>query len=172
MASHGSYRELRYEFGNQILTLRTRAALTQSQLAEQVGVHRRSVQNWETGESYPKADTLQRLIAVLLRHAAFTAGEEHTEAQALWSQVEQDGPHPLPAFDDAWFARVLALSTAPPLAPANFAQLPLEHVAASPAPPAHTGLIDWGEALAVPYGVWQRFATKWAISTRVNEPER
>ncbi len=81
MAGHRSYRELRYEFGNQILTLRTRAGLTQSQLAEQVGVHRRSVQKWETGESYPKAETLQRLLAVFLQQHAFTAGNERADAR-------------------------------------------------------------------------------------------
>src|SRR5689334_3305551 len=68
MGSHRAYRERKYAFGEQLLTLRTRVALTQIELAEQVGVHRRSVQNWETGESYPKSETLQRLIAILLRN--------------------------------------------------------------------------------------------------------
>src|SRR3712207_9592924 len=87
--SHRSSRELRYAFGRQLLTLRTRAALTQSQLAEQVGVHRRSVQNWETGESYPKAETLQRLLAVFLQQHAFTEGHERGEAHALWRSEER-----------------------------------------------------------------------------------
>src|SRR3989442_3379212 len=50
--------------------LRTRLSFTQGQLADQIGVHWHSVQKWETGESYPKAETLQRLIAV--------RSEEHT----------------------------------------------------------------------------------------------
>src|ERR671916_1569691 len=100
--SHRVCRELRYAFGRQVLMLRTRVGLTQSALGSAIGVHRRSVQNWETGESYPKAETLQRLIAVLLRQEAFTAGEEHTEAQALWRLAAQDGPHPLALFDEAW----------------------------------------------------------------------
>src|SRR5688500_1319105 len=54
---HRVYRELRYAFGRQVLTLRTRVALTQSALAAAVCVHPRSVQNWETGESYLKAET-------------------------------------------------------------------------------------------------------------------
>src|SRR5918998_2870656 len=102
--SHRVYRELRYAFGRQVLTLRTRVALTQSALAAAVGVHRRSVQNWETGESYPKAETLQRLLAVFLQHQALTAGNERAEAQELWSQAAQDGPRALAAFDDAWFS--------------------------------------------------------------------
>ena len=95
MGAHRVYRQRSYAFGQQLLSLRTRAHLTQIALAEQIGVNRRSVQYWETGESYPKADTLQRLITVLLSHHAFTEGQERMEAQALWSQAAQDGPHPL-----------------------------------------------------------------------------
>jgi len=50
--------------------------------------------------SYPKAEILQRLIAVFLRHHAFTPGNERAEARALWEQAAADGPHPLPAFDE------------------------------------------------------------------------
>ena len=70
MGSHRSYRHRNYAFSKQILQLRTRLVLTQSQLAELIGVHWHSVQKWETGESYPKAETLQRLIEVCLRHQA------------------------------------------------------------------------------------------------------
>jgi hypothetical protein len=38
-------------------------------------MNRRSVQNWETGESYPKAETLQRLLALFLAQAVFTPGQ-------------------------------------------------------------------------------------------------
>src|ERR1700712_5322605 len=107
MAAYRGYREHNYAFGKQLLTLRTRIALTQIELAEQISVHRRSVQNWETGVSYPKAEILQRLIAVLLRYQAFTAGQEHAEARALWDQAAEDGPHPLAIFDEVWFARAL-----------------------------------------------------------------
>jgi len=115
MATHRPYRERRYAFGEQLLTLRTRVSLTQIELADLIGVHRRSVQNWESGESYPKAEMLQRLIAIFLRQRAFTAGQERKEAQALWDQAALDGPHLLPAFDEVWFARTLALHTAAPV---------------------------------------------------------
>ena len=115
--SHRVYRELRYAFGRQVLTLRTRVALTQSGLAEATGVHRRSVQNWETGESYPKAETLQRLIAVFLARGLFIPGQETEEAAQLWQQASQDAPHPLAAFDAAWFARLLAAHSAMPPRP-------------------------------------------------------
>src|SRR5918997_5898390 len=145
--SHRSYRELRYAFGRQVLTLRTRVALTQSALAEQVGVHRRSVQKWETGESYPKAETLQRLLAVFLQQHAFTPGNERAEAHALWDQVAEDAPHALAAFDDAWFHHALASNMPPPPAPAQSAQHRIEHLPASTAPPSTKVLIDWGEAI-------------------------
>ena len=92
MGSQRAYRTYNYAFGNQVLLLRTRAALTQIALARQLGVHRRSVQNWETGVSYPKAETLQRLIALFLHHQAFMPGNERAEAQAFWDQAAHDSP--------------------------------------------------------------------------------
>ncbi len=58
MSDHRVYRDHSYALGTQLLLLRTRIALTQIALAEQLGVHRRSVQKWETGVSYPKAEML------------------------------------------------------------------------------------------------------------------
>ncbi len=58
MSDHRVYRDHSYALGNHLLMLRTRVALTQIALAEQIGVHRRSVQNWETGVSYPKVEML------------------------------------------------------------------------------------------------------------------
>src|SRR5215813_2982866 len=109
MGSQRLYRDYHDEFGKQLLMLRTRVALTQSALAEHVDVHRRSVQNWETGVSYPKAETLQRLITVFLNHQVFTPGREREEAQSLWDQASEDGPHALASFDQVWFTRMLAL---------------------------------------------------------------
>src|ERR1044072_2309486 len=108
MGSHRSYRQRKYEFSKQLVQLRTRLLLTQGQLAEQVGVHWHSVQKWEAGESYPKAEALQRLIGVCLRQHPFTIGNELEEAQAVWRQVSEDGQRRLASFDDAWFARTLA----------------------------------------------------------------
>jgi WD40 repeat protein/predicted ATPase/DNA-binding XRE family transcriptional regulator len=171
LGAHRTYRERKFAFGQQILTLRSRASLTQSALAEQVGVHLRSVQNWEAGESYPKAETLQRLIAVLLSFHAFTHGAEHPEAQALWSLAAADGPHALAAFNTVWFARMLALHTATPI-PANHE---LAHArGAVPAPEAlpvmPRAMIDWGEAMAVPtlYGRESEVAAlhQWVVEDR------
>ena len=56
MGSHRPYKERKYAVGQQLLTLRTRAKLTQTELAALVGVNRRSLQNWESGAGYPKRD--------------------------------------------------------------------------------------------------------------------
>ncbi len=147
MGDHRVYRHHGYELGNQLLILRTRVALTQIALAEQIGVHRRSVQNWETGVSYPKAEMLQRLIAVFLRHHAFTPGNERAEALALWEQATHDGPHPLPAFDEGWFARPLALQGSEIGGQGSGGTHPESPRSLAPDPQT---LIDWGEAIAVP----------------------
>src|SRR6266496_4069610 len=151
MGEHHVYRDNSYDLGNQLLILRTRIALTQIALAEAIGVHRRSVQKWETGLSYPKAEMLQRLITVFVRHQAFTPGNERAEALALWEQAARDGPHPLPPFDEVWFARTLALHTTAP-APTDREQE--QALGAAPPPPAKPDtprtFIDWGEAIAVP----------------------
>jgi WD40 repeat protein/transcriptional regulator with XRE-family HTH domain len=152
MGTHRSYRQRRYKFGKQCLELRTRLLLTQGQLAEQIGVHWHSVQKWETGESYPKAETLQRLIAVCLRHRAFTIGNEREEAQSLWRQVNEDGQRRLPSFDEAWFA---ALGTGDWGSETGDQGLAAADSGNPQPPPPNPqplipALIDWGEVIAVP----------------------
>src|SRR6266498_2609500 len=171
MSDHRVYRDYNNDLGNQLLILRRRVALTQIALAEEIGVHRRSVQNWETGLSYPKPEMLQRLIAVFLRHHAFAPGNERAEALALWEQAARDGPHPLPPFDEVWFARSLALHTTAP-APTDREQE--QALGAAPPPPAKPGtprtFIDWGEAIAVPtlYGRERELVTlqQWLVDER------
>jgi len=124
MGSHRVYRQRNYAFGQQLLTLRTRASLTQIALAEHIGVHRRSVQDWETGESYPKAETLHRLLALFLAQGVFTTGQEVEEAAQLWEQASQAAPHPLGAFDAAWFTHLLEERASAP-APAGTPSTPL-----------------------------------------------
>ena len=47
--------------GNKIYTLRTKAGLSQEELAEQMGVSRQSVSKWETDASIPELDKLIQL---------------------------------------------------------------------------------------------------------------
>ena len=46
------------EFSKKLVYLRTQKKLTQTQLAEKLGVTRQSVYKWESGQSYPEAMTL------------------------------------------------------------------------------------------------------------------
>ena len=48
-----SYRERDYAFGQLMLTVRTRLGLTQTELAEMLGVRRRAVIDWEGGLTTP-----------------------------------------------------------------------------------------------------------------------
>ena len=108
MASKQTYPIRDYAVGQYVLTLRSRAKLTQAALADRIGVHRRSVQKWESGETYPTAENLRTLIAVLLPLGAFTPGQERVEAADLWQQVSRSAPQPLPFFDEVWFHQLTA----------------------------------------------------------------
>jgi WD40 repeat protein/transcriptional regulator with XRE-family HTH domain len=145
MGRHRQYKERKYVVGQLLLTLRARAQLTQAELATLAGVSRRSIQNWENGEAYPKEEGLQQLIAVFLTQSVFTVGHERAEAEALWQQISQDAPHRLALFDAGWFTDLLVQQQ-----PATSALNPNAPQAESPRLSAQTPLIDWGEALDVP----------------------
>ena len=123
-------------FRDLLLRHRGRSGLTQRQLAERLGVHRRSVQEWEIGASYPGAERLKELIRVLLEAHTLTPGRETAEAAAMWAAVERAARRMHTPFDAAWFARLLAVRTASAAAPVGT-------VAASG--PAERRQ-DWGEA--------------------------
>ncbi|MBV9170150.1 MAG: helix-turn-helix domain-containing protein, partial [Chloroflexi bacterium] len=132
----GSFRDL-------LLRYRGRCGLTQRQLAERLSIHRRSIQEWENGTSYPSTERLEGLIRALLQAHGLTPDVEAVEAEALWSAVEHAAPHTHPPFDATWFARLLT-EHAPPGVPS----------ARTPAPPVERTLergtadrrYDWGEA--------------------------
>jgi len=63
-------------FRDLLLRSRGRSGLTQRELADRVGVNRRSVQEWENGATYPGADRLEALIRVLLAAGGLSAGRE------------------------------------------------------------------------------------------------
>src|SRR5579864_8648225 len=83
------YGERDYAFGQLMLTLRTTIGLTQARLAEQLGVSRRAVAEWEAGSSYPKAERLKQLIILGVRASAFATGREAEEIRALWRAAHQ-----------------------------------------------------------------------------------
>ena len=74
------YKERKHDVGRRLLTLPDRTRLTQTGLASLVGVNRRSIQNWEAGDTYPQGNHLERLIAVVLERGGFTPGREREEA--------------------------------------------------------------------------------------------
>ena len=53
-----------YSFGNKILELRTQLNLSQTALAEMVGVTNKAVSKWETGKSRPTTNVIRKLAAL------------------------------------------------------------------------------------------------------------
>ena len=53
-----------FSFGNKIFDLRTSFKLSQSQLAEMVGVTNKAVSKWENGKSKPTTNMIRKLAAV------------------------------------------------------------------------------------------------------------
>ena len=70
----------RAPFGETLATLRTKADLSQQQLADQLGKTRRAVAAWEAGEYLPKAKGDVLSIARILK---LTAGNKTEAARVL-----------------------------------------------------------------------------------------
>src|SRR6266567_1575225 len=94
-------------FRSLALMLRGRAGLTQRELASAIGVSDRTVQVWEAGLGHPRAQRLQRLIALYMQIGVFRTGREGPEAAALWSAALETGRRFKSAFDAEWFAGLL-----------------------------------------------------------------
>src|SRR6266581_4476659 len=97
-----SYRERDYAFGQLMLTLRTKLELTQTELAEVLGVGRRAVIDWEGGLTYPTTDHLKQFVVLAIQRQAFHAGREAEEIRALWQ-----ASHQKVLFDEMWLGRLL-----------------------------------------------------------------
>jgi transcriptional regulator with XRE-family HTH domain len=111
MAPKQPYRTRNYAVAELLLALRSRAKLTQSQFAQRLGISRRSIQKWESGETYPTSENLRALISLMLTLGIFTEGHERDEAADLWQQVSRASPQRLPLFDAGWFDQLLAART-------------------------------------------------------------
>ena len=98
-----SYGERDYAFGQAMLTLRTACGLTQSGLADLLGISRQAVVGWEAGNSYPQIHHLKQFIALCVHQQAFTAGLEAEEIRAFWKAAHQKV-----LFDENWLAGLLA----------------------------------------------------------------
>jgi WD40 repeat protein/transcriptional regulator with XRE-family HTH domain len=139
MAWHRLYRERKYAVGQQLLMLRSRARLTQAELAVLVGIHQRSIQNWEAGAAYPKKEGLERLVQLFLERHVFEPGLEREEVEHLWEQVRQDAPRPLPLLDHAWLDRLLGERQTVSVRTSGESKASLSN-----------SVVDWGEAIDVP----------------------
>src|SRR5258708_6256719 len=98
-----SYRDRDYAFGQMMLTLRTAIGLTQTALADYLGVSRRAVGEWEAGAKYPKAEHLKQFIVLAARHKAFHAGREAEDIRALWKAARQKV-----LLDETWLGDLVA----------------------------------------------------------------
>src|SRR6266480_2109758 len=107
-----SYRERDYAFGQVILTLRTRLELTQTELADLLGVTRRAVIDWEGGLTYPKVDHLKQFVVLATQRQAWPFGREAEEVRALWQAARQKV-----LLDEAWLGGLLSHIQAPPASP-------------------------------------------------------
>jgi WD40 repeat protein/transcriptional regulator with XRE-family HTH domain len=137
-----SYRERDYAFGHVILTLRTKLGLTQSEVADMLGVSRRAVSDWEGGLTYPKADHLQQLVVLAIERQAWPCGREAVEVRALW-QVS----HQKVLLDEAWLAGLLSHRQAAPAYQPGAKTSATSHALASPS--SGGPRVDSGDALAV-----------------------
>jgi len=120
-----------YALGAYLLTLRNRTKLTQAELAARIGVHRRSIQKWESGANYPTAENLRALIELLLTVGVFPPGEERPAVVDLWQRVSQGAPQQFPLLDTAWLDQRLAAPlrlpvNAPPAAQPPVPTLPVQ----------------------------------------------
>ena len=137
-----SYRERDYAFGQVMLTLRTRLELTQTELAEMLGVRRRAVIDWEGGLTYPKADHLKQFVVLAIQRQAWPFGREAEEVRALWQAAHQKV-----LLDEAWLGELLSHLQAPP------ASQPGEETGVTAPPPDALASpsrggprVDWGDA--------------------------
>ncbi len=131
------YHDRDYDFGQQILALRTGANLTQSGLADVLGVSRQAVVGWEAGASYPSPQHLKHLIELCLDHHAFHGGQEAEEIRALWQNAGLRVP-----LDETWLTRLLERQQAPAAAPTPAPRSP----SVAPDAPQPGSLTDWGDA--------------------------
>lgn len=147
------YRDRDYHFGQQILSLRTASNLTQSGLADLLGISRQAVVGWESGASYPSPQHLKHLIALYLQHNAFHRGQEAEEIRALWQHARVRV-----ALDETWLAGLLQKPDAGGIADPLQADTDSHPLAR---------LVDWGDAPEVAsfYGRQSELAllTDWLV---------
>src|SRR5689334_13896068 len=122
-----SYRERDYAFGQLMLTMRTTMGLTQTALADLLGVKRRAVIDWEGGLTYPNVDHLKHFVVLAIERQAFPAGREAEEVRALWHAARQKV-----LLDEVWLDGLLSHLQAPPASQAGEETAVPAHALAAP----------------------------------------
>src|SRR6266704_423289 len=158
-----SYRERDYAFGQLMLTLRIKLGLTQTELAEVLGVGRRAVIDWEGGLTYPTTDHLKQFVVLAIQRHAFHAGREAEEIRALWQ-----ASHQKVLFDEMWLGRLLPDAGSAP------ASKQVEEIAVTAHALASLSgggpRVDWGDApdVASFYGrEWELdLLSEWVVQER------
>src|SRR2546428_2718732 len=165
MSYHRRYKLRDDRFGLLVQTLREKAGLSQTEVANALDLSERTIQHWEAGTTYPSADHLKKLLEVYQQRGAFTVGHERDEAKAFWDQAMQSASHRKEVFDEAWFVALLPQQQPPRADSSQHAQ------AAALSPPSlllHRA--DWGEAVDVSsfYGREQELAKleQWVLNDR------
>src|SRR6266852_4387088 len=133
------YRERDYAFGQLILTVRTKLKLTQTELAEKLGVRRRAVIDWEGGLTYPTADHLKHFVTLALEHRVFSTGREAEEIRALWQAARQKV-----LLDEVWLGGLLSDIQPLPASRLGEESDVITHASASPFKSGRR--VDWGNA--------------------------
>src|SRR6266699_3533916 len=158
-----SYRERDYAFGQLMLTLRTKLELTQTELAEVLGVGRRAVIDWEGGLTYPTPDHLKQFVVLAIQRQAFHAGREAEEIRALWQ-----ASHQKVLFDEMWLGRLLPDAGSAPASKQAEEIAVTAHALASLS--GGGPRVDWGDApdVASFYGrEWELdLLSEWVVQER------
>ena len=104
-----SYGERDYAFGQMMLTLRSHIGLTQTGLADLLGVSRRAVAEWEAGSSYPKAEHLKAFLTLWCEPQPSPQDVRPRRSSVLWRAAHQKV-----LLDELWLQELLG-HTRPPL---------------------------------------------------------
>jgi transcriptional regulator with XRE-family HTH domain len=101
-------------FQGLLLRHRGRSGLTQRELASRIGVHPRSIQDWEAGVNHPRPGRLSQLIDAFLSVGALTTGHELEEAESLWNAAQREADRMWTPFDRERVTRLLFTAAARP----------------------------------------------------------
>lgn len=78
-------------FVQRLIAGRNRKGLTQTELARELGVHLRSIQNWEGGLTEPRGKDLRKLSSVLGMSIPFLYGMDEQEGTWKGFRIEEVG---------------------------------------------------------------------------------